>query len=702
MAADNVGKEVSDELEQKSKKVVASTATGATLHYRGYQKQDRAHIVKRTGIGMKEEIPSSSTAKVKKKKKPRQNPRGYTISSMADLRRDIAVSQINQYVRTRRGAGVIVGRRKDRRLRQAGKRDARVAVGRAALEDRDLHRVKKARTKAVALTKNKTIRVPTISANLGFAPGVALHGGTNMLRRGSAMLSGAEYALLSEALSTGNPFADAAIGVTGKIMIDAADGSRRQLVDAITGARQRHSKAVIHGKAIAKNKQAIKADKQLGKALAKYNRTYSKLTVESSKAGMRSMADDTGSRRVQRLQNQLKKRDIKVVKKAKKKQTALKGFEDAERKAYGRGKAPIFSLQNLGDHASGAISGVMQYILHLLWGVAIFFITHILIAIFLLFLMTSLMGSVASVFKGLGGSGLNENESIVYFYLTAQGMDPLHISAIMGNWKYESQMDPEEENQDNYGGIGIAQWNNLYNGIEMEGPETPRGQFEQYCAKNDLEWDDISAQLEYFWWEYETNHNRPGFREEFESTMTLYEATAIFCHGWQHPDDASVQTAMQMENAYKYYELIVAGGRNDELAGLADEDRLKYLYGDNVPTDESAMLEYMTTIKVPIYDLDQEFGGATITCNSDLAGQIYSLMYDTQNTGYRIDPSAVSSFNWDAGGNASNGTMITLNAGTNVNSKGTVNEVIEIWENEGFHCRKRDDGGLEISYLPFD
>ena len=104
--------------------------------------------------------------------------------------------------------------------------------------------------------------------------------------------------------------------------------------------------------------------------------------------------------------------------------------------------------------------------------------------------------------------GLEGNASIVAFFLLDQGLDPLHIAAIMGNMYAESRYDPDAiEAGEPYEGRGLLQWSwwgsltnpdrrqQLYIYTGFAGCESG----EASKSNNQGSWTDIQKQLEFMW-----------------------------------------------------------------------------------------------------------------------------------------------------------------------------------------------------------
>ncbi len=134
--------------------------------------------------------------------------------------------------------------------------------------------------------------------------------------------------------------------------------------------------------------------------------------------------------------------------------------------------------------------------------------------------------------------GLSETERTVALYFKSQGLDKVHVAAIMGNFKLESGMNPTAESDPGGAGqIGLAQWG-------RGGANGGRGDVMiAWAASIGEEWTDIHVQLDWAWAEM-TDEGRasgqtsfysaatsPAAYESFLSITGVDEATEFF-EGW--------------------------------------------------------------------------------------------------------------------------------------------------------------------------
>lgn len=188
------------------------------------------------------------------------------------------------------------------------------------------------------------------------------------------------------------------------------------------------------------------------------------------------------------------------------------------------------------------------------------------------------VGASGSAFGGdsWGFEGLSAHERQIAVYLRSKGLDKLHAAAIMGNLKQESGCDPAATQTPGKagGGIGICQW-----GYGVDGG---RGnEMERWAESRGLEWDSLSAQLDWLWAEmtdegpasgqtsWYNPFTSPVRFETFAGMRSLAEATAY----WERWIEAAGNPMLDARVAYarEYLATFRAGGSGSEAEAVIEE-----------------------------------------------------------------------------------------------------------------------------------
>lgn len=188
------------------------------------------------------------------------------------------------------------------------------------------------------------------------------------------------------------------------------------------------------------------------------------------------------------------------------------------------------------------------------------------------------VGASGSAFGGdsWGFEGLSAHERQIAVYLRSKGLDKLHAAAIMGNLKQESGCDPAATQVPGKagGGIGICQW-----GYGVDGG---RGnEMERWAESRGLEWDSLSAQLDWLWAEmtdegpasgqtsWYNPFTSPVRFETFVGLRSLAEATAY----WERWIEAAGNPMLDARVAYarEYLAIFRAGGSGSEAEAVIEE-----------------------------------------------------------------------------------------------------------------------------------
>lgn len=378
------------------------------------------------------------------------------------------------------------------------------------------------------------------------------------------------------------------------------------------------------GDAMAKAKQAVLASPSLLKrAFARFSdgqqdgmqtvnavRTSSKPDVPVP-ASTRSGRENDGSRtKSQKRRGRRPRSDKAKVRRAARRKAARKAVEaGAARKAAKAARAP--------KAAAGAVKSSMAWAVA---GVAC-----------LVALLLSLAVAVPVFFSSsddgeLNYEGLTDAERTVAMYLHGKGLDALHIAAIMGNIRAESNFDPSVIEGGTGIGLGLIQWS-----------FGNRTALENYAASLGRPAGDIGVQLDFLWWQMTgegdglagdpgaysgvqwqwTGHsqgclrwladhgmtkNPPASMEGFKSMGTLEGATGYFTWAFERPSDAGAKVDLRTEFATAYYQILTAkrggSGNGEGVVALAMGELGKpYVWGACGPDsfDCSGLVSYALT-----------------------------------------------------------------------------------------------------------
>lgn len=226
----------------------------------------------------------------------------------------------------------------------------------------------------------------------------------------------------------------------------------------------------------------------------------------------------------------------------------------------------------------------------------------------------------------LNFEGLTDAERTVAMYLSEKGLDALHIAAIMGNIKAESNFDPAVIENGNGIGLGLIQWS-FGNRTALEG----------YAASLGKPAGDMQVQLDFLWWQmmgdatglagnpgafsgvqwqwtgrsegclrwlsdHGLSKRPPASMEGFKSMGTLEGATGYFTWAFERPSDKGAKVDLRTEYATSYYAILTAkrpgaGGGQGAVELAMGELGKPYVWGAVGPAsyDCSGLVSYALT-----------------------------------------------------------------------------------------------------------
>lgn len=133
---------------------------------------------------------------------------------------------------------------------------------------------------------------------------------------------------------------------------------------------------------------------------------------------------------------------------------------------------------------------------------------------------------------------LRTNADRIYYYLTDKGIPHTQTCAIMGNLYQESRLD-ENCIESNGIGFGLVQWSFERRTQLFEELEDPYDLYQQL--------DFLIKELDYQW--------TSGYKDIFDSTENIEEATIAFCNGFERAGipmmDTRIRQAIYYSEFYK-------------------------------------------------------------------------------------------------------------------------------------------------------
>lgn len=131
----------------------------------------------------------------------------------------------------------------------------------------------------------------------------------------------------------------------------------------------------------------------------------------------------------------------------------------------------------------------------------------------------------------------DSNAEKAFNFLISHSFSPVQASAIIGNFIYQSGMDPKEAS------YGIAGWD----------PASGRKQgLEEFADERSLDIEDLGTQLAFFIYDFTTNRYL-GYAK-FKTLTNIKVASDYFCDKYMRPDAASANKSRRIDNAKRVLE----------------------------------------------------------------------------------------------------------------------------------------------------
>lgn len=161
-----------------------------------------------------------------------------------------------------------------------------------------------------------------------------------------------------------------------------------------------------------------------------------------------------------------------------------------------------------------------------------------------------------------------------------------------------------------------------------------------------------------------------------------------------------------------------------EAANISNNERIAWLFdGDGLPTSESVMQRYITSIEVPILNESGTKTTMRLTVHKKLTSEITSIFEDMVTAGFRIKSSNTYAYNWRkvTGGSSlsqhSFGVAIDVNSADNPYYSNTSNisvyspndtrpfhindQIVQIWYDHGFYWGGCFGSNIDIMHFSY-
>lgn len=183
-----------------------------------------------------------------------------------------------------------------------------------------------------------------------------------------------------------------------------------------------------------------------------------------------------------------------------------------------------------------------------------------------------------------------------------------------------------------------------------------------------------------------------------------YKYASIQCDGEENPPPRDEQLGpwrygdqYYTQHVLRYYQTDSEGNMDTgEVTGIAEKDRLAFLFPSGVPTSAGEMEKYLTTITVPVCDTKGNVTNINIRCHKKVANLMKSCFEEMAEIKFPVQYSGCYVWRPMRGGTSqshhSYGSAIDINAKANAqythgdkNSPYYINQkVVKIWKNHGF------------------
>lgn len=136
-----------------------------------------------------------------------------------------------------------------------------------------------------------------------------------------------------------------------------------------------------------------------------------------------------------------------------------------------------------------------------------------------------------------------------------------------------------------------------------------------------------------------------------------------------------------------------------DAAKIPKDERLAWLFPNGVPTTASAVQPYLTTISVPILDINGNKTTMKLTLHKSIATEMEAVFNDLVQAGFRVKPSTTGMYNWRQNGIKSEhslGLAIDINWDINPDYKPAPSNPSSVYSAESTDPLKVDDEIVRI------
>ncbi len=183
-----------------------------------------------------------------------------------------------------------------------------------------------------------------------------------------------------------------------------------------------------------------------------------------------------------------------------------------------------------------------------------------------------------------------------------------------------------------------------------------------------------------------------------------YKYASIQCDGEENPPPRDEQLGpwrygdqYYTQHVLRYYQTDSEDNTDTgKVVGIAEKDRMAFLFPSGVPTTPGVMEQYLTTITVPICDIKGEKSNVNVRCHKKIANMVKACFEEMAEIKFPVQYDGCYVWRQMSGGSSqshhSYGVAIDINAAANgqythgdKKSPYYINQkVVKIWKNHGF------------------
>ena len=301
------------------------------------------------------------------------------------------------------------------------------------------------------------------------------------------------------------------------------------------------------------------------------------------------------------------------------------------------------------------------------------------------FNFNSIMTSEMATAEGTGSTSIGGVKGQIANFLLGKGMSIDGVAAVLGNAYAESSFNPKTvSSSGNY--IGLWQWGRLYNGSPSRGTE-----LENYAKKKGKNWDDTETQIEFLW--KELNGGYKNVKNNLINSKNAEASAEYFARYFERcvNSDGSLQAIGKRKQAAKEWitklENSVTSGDSTPVNSKGSRaQKLKQLFPSGVPTTESQMSKYITTIQVPITTKSGKKTTMSVSVHKKVANDLKAVCQKAQDSGFRIYSVGGYEFRYKNNGSSKKelsdhafGTAVDINVTENYSVDGSTVYAGKFW-----------------------